>query len=275
MKDRSVTSRSQEMKRPAMLRRQKVDEYCRSYLEVYPEICRLLEQLPESIDLPSFAQSADPMTEVVKLSSMMEVFKQLRDISRQLPELHTTKSIRLKPEFVQMMEEVPRFKGILAAGEQEFPAGLARILGTVQQLALLFRLTPEMKMAGYFFLASYYANLEDLFSTMRRMQYGAEPLDAAKVLTLAGQFFDMLSQACRGRAMPTKGRYNLELISLVKMILEHQTEKMSPREIREILLTAGVSVPEGETWRLWLWRARKSGLIGGGPAAAMPRSKKP
>lgn len=263
------------MKRPATPRWQKVDEYCRSYLEVYPEIRRLLEQLPESIDLPSFALSADSMTEVVKLGSMTEVFKQLRDISRQHPELHATKSIRLEPEFVQMMEEVPRFKGILAVGEQEFPAGLARILGTVQQLALLSHLTPEMKMAGYFFLASYYANLEDLFGTMRRMQYGAEPLDAAKILTLAGQFFDMLSQACRGRAMPNKGRYNLELISLVKMIQEHQTEKMSPREIREILVTVGVSVPEGETWRLWLWRARKNGLIPSGSAAAMPRSKKP
>lgn len=130
-------------------------------------------------------------------------------------------------------------------------------------------------MATYFFLASYYANLEDLFGTMRRMQFGAEPLDAAKFLTLAGQFFDMLSQACRGRATPNKGRYNVELISLVKMIQDHQTEKMSPREIREALLTAGVRVPEGETWRLWLWRARKNGLIPGAAADAMPRSKKP
>lgn len=94
---------------------------------------------------------------------MEEVSKQLKEITRQHPELHTTKSIRLTPEFVQMMEEVPRFKGILAVGEQEFPTGLARILGTVQQLALLSRLTPEMKMATYFFLASYYANLEDFF----------------------------------------------------------------------------------------------------------------
>lgn len=266
MKDRSVTSRSQEMKGSATPRRQKVDEYCRSYLEVYPEICRLLAQLPASFDLPSLVQSVDSMT---------EVFNQLGDISRQHPELRETKSIRLKPEFVQMMEEVPRFKGIFAAGEREYPAGLARILGTVQQLALFSGLTPEMKMAVYFVLAFYYAQLEDLFAKMRRMQYGAEPLDVAKLLTLAGQFFDMLSQACRGRATPYKGRHNLELISLVKIILEHQTEKMSPREIREALATAGVSVPEGETWRLWLWRARKNGLIPDESFDAMPRSKKP
>lgn len=242
-----------------------MDEYCRSYLKVYPEICQLLAQLPESIDLPSLVQS---------IGSMEEVSKQLKELYRQHPELRKTKSIHLKPEFVRMMEEVPGFKGIFAVGEQEYPARLARILGTVQQLALFPSLTPAMKMAGYFFLASYYANLEDLFGTMRRMQFGAEPLDAAKVLTLAGQFFDMLSQACRGRATPNKGRYNLELISLVKMIQDHQTEKMSPREIRETLLTAGVRVPEGETWRIWLWRARKSELLPGGSASAMRPSKK-
>lgn len=243
-----------------------MDEYCRSYLELYPEICRLLEQLPESIDLPSLPQP---------LGSMKEVSKQLKELYRQLPELRTAKSIHLKPEFVQMMEEVPWFKGLVAVGEQEYPAGFARILGPMQWLALFSTLAPEMKMASYFFLACYYVELEDLFGTMHRMQYGAEPLDGPKIFTLAGQFFDMLSQGCRGRATPYKGRYNLELISLVTMILEHQTEKMSPREIREVLLTAGVSVPEGESWRLWLWRARKSGLIPGASAAAMGHSKKP
>jgi hypothetical protein len=85
---------------------------------------------------------------------MRKVSKQLKELSRQHPELRVTKSICFKPEFVQMMEEVPEFKGILAVGEQEYPAGLARILGTVQQLALLSSLTPAMQMAGYFFLAS-------------------------------------------------------------------------------------------------------------------------
>jgi hypothetical protein len=266
LKPRSVTSRSQEMKRPAPAWQEKVDEYCRSYLEVYPEICRLLAQLPESIVLPLNVQS---------LSSTSEVFKQIKEISRQRPELRKTKSIRLKPEFVRMMEEVPSLKGMVEVGEQEYPAWFAKILGPMQQLALFPGLTPEMKMDAYLLLAFYYAALKYLFGTMRRMQYGAEPLDTTKVFTLAGQFFEMLAQACRGRPTQNKGRYNLELIGLVKMIQEHQTEKMSPGEMREALAAAGVSVPEGETWRIWLWRARKDGLIASGSAAPTARSKKP
>src|ERR1700693_1103375 len=108
------------MKRPSTPWQEKVGEYCRSYLEAYPEICQLLAQLPESTDLPSYMQS---------LSSTREVFKQVEEISRQRPELRKTKSIQLTPEFVRMMEEVPSLKGMVAFGEQEYPAAFAEILG--------------------------------------------------------------------------------------------------------------------------------------------------
>jgi hypothetical protein len=254
------------MKRPATPWKEKVDQYCRSYIEVYPEICRLLAQLPESIDPSSLIQS---------LRSTKEVLKQLDELSQQRPELSKTKSIRLKPEFVQMMEEVPDLKGMVAVGEQEYPAGFAEILGTTEKLALFLDSPPELKMCGYFWLAFYYTFLKDLFGMLRRKQYGAEPLDATKVFTLAGQFFEMLGQACRGRPTRNKGRYDLELIGLVKMIQEHQTEKLSPGEIREALAAAGVSVPEGDTWRIRLWRTRKAGLIARGSAAPTAGSKKP
>jgi hypothetical protein len=171
-----------------------------------------------------------------------------------------------------MMDEVPELKGVVAVGELECPAGWAEILETTEKLALFLDLPPDLKIGGYFWLAIYYVALKDIFGTLRRRQYGAEPLDRTKVLTLAGQVFEMLAQVCRGRPTQSKGRYNAELIRLVKMIQEHQTEKMSPGEIREALAAAGVSVPEGDTWRIWLWRAGKAGLIASDPTA---RSKKP
>jgi hypothetical protein len=130
-------------------------------------------------------------------------------------------------------------------------------------------------MGSYFWLALNYTFLKGLLGMLRRKQYGAEPLDRTKAYTLAGQFFEMLAQACRGRPTQNKGRYNLELIGLVKMIQEHQTEKLSDGQIREALAAAGVSVPERDTWRIWLWRARKAGLIARGSAAPTARSKKP
>jgi hypothetical protein len=169
---------------------------------------------------------------------------------------------------IQRREGIPTW-------EQEYPAGFAEILGPMQQLALFPFLPPELKMGSYFWLALNYTFLKGLLGMLRRKQYGAEPLDRTKAYTLAGQFFEMLAQACRGRPTQNKGRYNLELIGLVKMIQEHQTEKLSDGQIREALAAAGVSVPERDTWRIWLWRARKAGLIARGSAAPTARSKKP
>ena len=61
----------------------------------------------------------------------------------------------------------------------------------------------------------------------------------------------------------------------MKMIEEHQTEKLSAEDIRQAVTAAGVTVPEGETWRIWLWRAGKDGLITPRPARTRGHSKKP
>jgi len=235
-------------------------------LEAYPQIRQLLAQIPEPVDLRPPMQWP---------GLVVDVYSQLEELSRQHPEWRQTKSVCLKPEFVQMVEEIPWLKGLVAAGEHEYPAQLAEILEPMQVLALFPGLPPETKMGCYYWLASLYVTLKDLFGEMRRSQYGAEPLDVNKMFNLAGQFFEMVAQACRGRPTQTKGRYNLELIGLVKMIEAHQTEKMSSGEIREAVVAAGVSIPEGETWRLWLWRARKAGLLPRGSAAPTLRSKKP
>src|SRR5579862_2589134 len=69
----------------------------------------------------------------------------------------------------------------------------------------------------------------------RRMQYGAEALDDAKIAALAAQFFETLAQLCRGRVPHAKERHNLELVGLVKMIEEHQTEPLSAEDLRRAL----------------------------------------
>jgi hypothetical protein len=130
-------------------------------------------------------------------------------------------------------------------------------------------------MNGYFMLSLLIVMVKDFLATMRQMQYGAEPLDDAKIASLAAQFFETLAQLCRGRIPQAKGRYNLELVGLVKIIEEHQTEILTADDLHEALKAAGVTVPGGETWRIWLWRARKDGLIAPRQTRARSHSKKP
>ena len=244
------------MKREAKPWQEKVDEFCLKFLEIYREGRRLMSQAAGSQDLASFVRMPDPA----------------EDVFKQHPDLWERKTICLKPEFVQMLEPVPALKAVAVVGEHAYPARMADILEMMQNLALFPSFPPEVKLGGYFGLALVIVVLKDFLGTMRRMQYGAEPLDQAKIATLAAQFFELIAQLCRGHVPQTKGRYNLELLELVKMIQEHQRETMTPGDLRKALTAAGVSVPQGETWRIWLWRARRDGLIPGGPA--VPESSK-
>jgi len=70
-------------------------------------------------------------------------------------------------------------------GEHAYPARMADILEMMQNLALFPSFPPEVKLGGYFGLALVIVVLKDFLGTMRRMQYGAEPLDQAKIATLA------------------------------------------------------------------------------------------
>jgi hypothetical protein len=247
------------MKRKTKPWQEKVDEFCRKYLDVHREARRLMSQVKTPDDLFSYVHSPNPAGEVFEQHS----------------ELREMKTITLVPEFVQMVEGVPWLRELAQAGEHEYPARMADILDMMQTLALFQSLAPEVKLNAYFMLALLIVMVKDFLGTMRHMQYGTEPLDDAKIATLAAQFFEMLAQLCRGRIPQAKGRYNLELVGLVKMIEEHQNEKLSSDDLREALKAAGVTVPRGETWRIWLWRARKDGLIAPRPTRARGHSKKP
>jgi hypothetical protein len=246
------------MKRTRKPWQEKVDGFCLKYLEVCREARGLMSQVAAPQSLSEFVGSPNLAAEVFEKH----------------PELRGTKAICLTPEFVQMLEAVPNLKAMAVAGEHVYPTRIANTLEMMQTLALFPSLPPEVRMNAYFMLALWIAIGKDFWGNMRRMQYGAAPLDEAKVATLAAQCFEMLARFCRGRIPQTKGRYNLELIELVKIILQHQTEEMSPHDLREALAAAGMAVPEGETWRVWLWRARRDGLI---PALAKVQagSKRP
>ena len=175
-----------------------------------------MSQVKTPDDLFSYVHSPNPAGEVFEQHS----------------ELREMKTITLVPEFVQMVEGVPWLRELAQVGKHEYPARMADILDMMQTLALFPSLAPDTKMNGYFMLSLLIVMVKDFLGTMRHMQYGAEPLDDAKIATLAAQFFEMLAQLCRGRIPQAKGRYNLELVGLVKMIEEHQTEKLSADDLR-------------------------------------------
>lgn len=209
-----------------------------------------------------------PSTTETDLQSYISAKNPAKEIFEQHPELAETKEVVFQPEFIQMAKGIPGLSEIVGEGKGICHKRTADILEMTQDLALMsLQLSPEMKVGLYFWLGLWIVVFKDFLANLREMEYGREPLDGKKIANLAAQFFEILAQLCRGRVAFPKGKVNTELVHLVKFIREHQTGPLSHEQLREALATAGISVPEGDGWRKWLWWAKRARLIPTDPYA--------
>jgi len=228
-----------------------VDQHCQRFLHVYGEARRLMPSSTET-DLYSYISAKNPAEEIFKRH----------------PELAETREVVFRPEFVQMVKDIPGLSEMVREGKRVCQKRMADILEMTQDLALLsLQLSPEMKVGLYFSLGLWIVVFKDFLANLREMEYGREPLEGRKIANLAAQFLEILAQLCRGRVAFPKGKINTELVNLVKLIREHQTGPLSLEQLREALAAAGISVPEGDAWRKWLWWAKRGGLIPADPYA--------
>jgi hypothetical protein len=125
------------MKRKSKRWQSKMDDFCLKYLEVYSEARRAMSQAAEPQDLGSYVQTANPA----------------EDVFQKNPELRQTKTIRLAPEFVQMLEASPHLRVMVQEGDHVYPARIADTLEMMQTLLSFPTLPPEVKLNGCFMLS--------------------------------------------------------------------------------------------------------------------------
>jgi hypothetical protein len=230
------------MKRKSKRWWEKVDESCLNYLRVYQQARNLASKVFSVTDIKAYVEGLNPV----------------RDVLEQHPEVWETRKVSIKPEFAQQVQ----FLGMIGLTENSvLNTRTADILEMAEVLTLFDTFPPEQKLSLYLFLAMLIVSISDSFKDMKQEQFGEQPLDDTKFGTLAAQFCEAFAQAFRGRLPRTKGKYNVELLNLVKKIHKHQKEALTPKELREAVAAAGITVPEGEAWRIWLWRARRAGRI--------------
>lgn len=169
--------------------------------------------------------------------------------------------ITLEQEFVSVLQQLNISQDVLHEGENVLPfPGYAKILEVAQSVALILE-NPQMRAYLYFVIGVAYIFFEPLIHDLRVQQFGTQPLDLTKVRSLIAMILDFLANLVRGRWEPLKGRHDLELVFIVSLIEQHHKQQLTARELRDAITHAGIAVPDLESWRMWIHRARKSGLI--------------
>ena len=179
------------MKRKSKPWHEKVDGLCLNYLNVYREARSLASRMPELIDLKAHLRAGDPANEVFKRH----------------PEVWDTRKLSLTPEFIQKIKQIPGMEGTRLTRDSVVLSREADILELAEAISSLESFPVEDRMGLYLFLALLIVPALDLLKSMKKQEFGEQPLDEAKVSAIAAQFCEMFAQALRGR-LPEEVRKN-------------------------------------------------------------------
>jgi hypothetical protein len=185
------------------------------------------------------------------------------EVFSRYPDLGEKRRVNITPEFLRLLESsgaLPGLKGKLMEGENVLPPRLGAIFEWMQTIDLLIS-DPKARFVLLFWVSCVGVCTIDSLKGLQTMAYGQERLDMKKMKALAAQFFEVVANLFRGRYEFPKGRVDTDLMQLVNFLQAHQKEPLTAEDLRGALAYAGITVPEGDTWRVRLWRAKKKGLI--------------
>lgn len=226
---------------------EKIEPECLKYLEMYRQ---------------ATGKAAKPEREFRDVLEWFRRFSANLELFPSLPKADEAETIvvTLDRTFVDLLRSLDAFDDSLKEGENRLPLGYARMLEIAQPIALHLE-DARMRAAACCGLGFFYVMIEPLIRDLRLGQFGTEPMDSPKIRALIAMILEFLAKFVRGRWELPKGRTNRELVAMVNVIYTHQIVRLTARELRAAVAHAGLFVPDGETWRIWLHRARKNGLV--------------
>jgi hypothetical protein len=227
--------------------KEKIEPECLKYLEMHRQ---------------ASAKAAKPEREFGDVVEWLRCFSANLELfpSPQKTDEPETIVVTLDRKFVDLLRSLDAFDDTLKEGENAVPLGYARMLEIAQPIALHLE-DARMRAAACCGLGFFCVMIEPVIRDLQLAQFGAEPLDSPKMRSLVALILEFLAKFVRGRWELPKGRTNLELIAIVNVINKHQIVRLTARELRAAVAHAGLFVPTEETWRIWLHRAKKNGLV--------------
>jgi hypothetical protein len=200
-----------------------------------------------------------------QFGGLMEWLTSIAESSKDFPidpQLDQPTTIVIDKSVVELLHEHNLFPA-LREGENVIPSGSLAVLNVVSTCTALFESGGvASRVSVYVVLGFLYRLTRPLWDRLRREQFGNEPLNQAKTQQLVSMVLEIAAKLLRGQWKPPKGRVDAERIEVINLIQRHAYRPLQPSEIHAALVRAGINVQEGETFRIWLHRMRKKGLVG-------------
>jgi hypothetical protein len=197
----------------------------------------------------------------------------LEKIATEHPEIRVLKHVDVLPEFMERLLNSDLTANFVktsqaTGGSKTMSEPVAQFV-QVMQLVTLGLEDPDMRIAAGVLSGIAAVVVGGIYDDISRSHFGeAGPAKEGKNIWTLGKVLEVLGKTLQGGKPPDiKGRVNVELVELIKVLLKGQKAKLTYRELQEALGYVGIPIDE-EALRLFMFRARKRGWIN--PKATNP-----
>lgn len=202
-----------------------------------------------------------------KVKDSNEWHAMMQEIAAQHPQISGRTTVDVTPEFIKLLFESNHLSEIVAqlkptAGQKILPSPMANFVEVMQGVTTALE-EPDMRVAAGFLAGLLRVILGGIYEDLSQRQFGDEgPKETKDYLWLAGTTLEMIGKGIKkGKIRDVKGKVNIEFVQLIKIVREHQTAKLTYRELQEALEYAGVHFSDEDSFRVFEWRARKRGWM--------------
>lgn len=192
--------------------------------------------------------------------------EKMAELAAKYPQIRELRNVEVLPEFLNRLfqnedlaKHLPAFNA--SPGTKTMDAPLAKSVDIALILALALGDT-QLRVLGGFGIDFVALIFGKVHSDISKMYFGDAGPSSDKLVWTFGKTLEVMGKAFRtGKAPDVKGKVNVELLNLIKVLRKHEKVRLTYRELREALAYAGVHVADEGALRTSIFRAKKKGWL--------------
>jgi hypothetical protein len=192
--------------------------------------------------------------------------KKMEEIAAKHPQIRELGKVEVLPEFLDRLlqnEELAKHLSVFnpSPGTKTLSAPVATFINVAQTVTLALD-DPEMRVFAGFGIGFVALIFGSIYSDISKMYFGDAGPKPDDLMWTVGKTLEGMGKALRtGKAPDMKGKVNVKLLQLIKVLRKHEKVRLTYRELREAIAYAGVHVEDEDALRQFIFRAKKKGWL--------------
>lgn len=192
--------------------------------------------------------------------------EKMQEIAAKHPQIRELGKVEVLPEFLDRLfqnEELAKHLSLLnpSPGTKTMSAPVATFINVAQTVTLALD-DPQMRVFAGFAIGLPALIFGNLYRDVSKMYFGDAGPKADDLMWTVGTTLEVAGKMLKtGKAPDIKGKVNVELLKLIKLLRKHEKIKLTYRELRDALAYAGVHVADEGALRTFVSRAKKKGWL--------------